>query len=317
MNSRLAYDDIMPQDASIRITLLTGPGAGREASFTQSPITFGRDPDNTLMLAESFVSRQHGQIEKIDGGWDLVNKSPNGTRVNRSNVTTKPRRLKSGDVVAIADTQLLRIAFGEDTGADAQANSAAAAAPAESGKQPLSKRTKLWIGLGVWWVGMLLALAFFMTLGDSGGGNVAPNAGKELSSDEIRAAIEAPPAAQVPNQTIARKRLTEARTLTGSLQSAPGNVFKAYAAYRDVLAFSGKDRFEDPLDELRYQDVTKRLTEEVIQRYQTAMNRYRGRQYDAAARDLAEITELYNDPGTLIFDNAQRHAITARDNANR
>ncbi len=309
----------MPKDdASIRITLLTGPGAGREATFTQSPITFGRDSGNTLMIAETFVSRQHGQIEKTDGDWMLVNQSPNGTKVNRANITTKPRKLRSGDVVAIADTQVLRVTLG-DAPADARDDDGgkAPASAATDGKQPLSKRTKLWIGLAAWWVGMLLILAFFITLNNGGGPGPEVNAGAELTSDQIRAAIEAPPRTQVPNQASARQWLSEARKLTGSLQSAPGNVYKAYEAYRNVLAFSGKDRLEDPLDELRYQDVTKRLTQEVIQRYQTAMNRFRGRQYDAAARDFSEITELYHEPGSLIFDNAQKHAIIARDNAKR
>src|SRR5690606_20680309 len=70
---RIVVVDVTP----IHVQLL-GPAAGpRKLSFDRSPVTFGRAPESDIVIADTAVSRQHGELQFIDGAWHLTNLSVN------------------------------------------------------------------------------------------------------------------------------------------------------------------------------------------------------------------------------------------------
>ncbi len=71
----------------------------------QTSVTLGRASENSIVLAESKISRQHAQLNWVDDGWEVVDlASSNGTFVNGERV--ERRRLKPGDDLQIGDCLL-------------------------------------------------------------------------------------------------------------------------------------------------------------------------------------------------------------------
>ena len=80
---------------------------GEEYELDAAPLTIGRGGQNDVMVeADEFASAQHVRIEpRRDGVWVHDLGSTNGTYVNGARID-RPRRLVSGDVVRIGETDL-------------------------------------------------------------------------------------------------------------------------------------------------------------------------------------------------------------------
>ncbi|MDI6105456.1 FHA domain-containing protein [Actinoplanes sp. NEAU-A12] len=77
-----------------------GPLAGRRFPFGETPLTFGRRPDNGVVLSGSCASRRHAEISRESDGYVLRDhNSSNGTLVNGRRVTA--RVLQPGDLITI------------------------------------------------------------------------------------------------------------------------------------------------------------------------------------------------------------------------
>jgi pSer/pThr/pTyr-binding forkhead associated (FHA) protein len=71
------------------------------------PLTVGRGDDNSVALrGDEFASAHHARLEALrDGVWLVDLGSTNGTLVNGAPIDGR-RRLRSGDVIRIGDTEL-------------------------------------------------------------------------------------------------------------------------------------------------------------------------------------------------------------------
>jgi len=91
------------------LVVLTSPALepGTERELDSSAVTLGRSSENDLVLeADEFASVQHARIEpRRDGVWLEDLESTNGTFVNGVKVT-RPRKLASGDVIRVGETDL-------------------------------------------------------------------------------------------------------------------------------------------------------------------------------------------------------------------
>jgi hypothetical protein len=71
-----------------------------------SEMTFGREPDNHVVLTDDSVSARHARIARKGGAWLLQDLgSTNGTRVNRRELSGTVK-LKSGDVIDLGRVTL-------------------------------------------------------------------------------------------------------------------------------------------------------------------------------------------------------------------
>jgi hypothetical protein len=227
----------------IQIQLLAGPGAGRRTSFTSSPITFGRDPDNALVVGETTASRKHGEIRSEGEDWVLVNLSPNGTRVNRRRVADKPQRLRNGDNVYLGDQLVFRV------GIEAPAP-AVKAGPAKNFKAPINKRARLWLWLSVYVAIMLLGLVFVRTLDFGGGPSKNVSRYPTLQPPEIEHVIDQRlPLGLDPDK--ARTSLEQATMKYFDV--ARVGYYSVYRAYLEALAYAGNPKsFVNSEDWLRF-----------------------------------------------------------------
>jgi pSer/pThr/pTyr-binding forkhead associated (FHA) protein len=80
---------------------------GTERELDSSAVILGRAPENDLVLdTDEFASVQHAKIEpRRDGVWVEDLESTNGTFVNGVKLT-RPRKLASGDVIRVGETDL-------------------------------------------------------------------------------------------------------------------------------------------------------------------------------------------------------------------
>jgi hypothetical protein len=82
---------------------LQGEQANRSFPIADTPITFGRSPDNTVVLASGRASRRHAEIRRTGAEYILSDLgSANGTFVNGQRLTA-PHSLRTGDTFQIGD----------------------------------------------------------------------------------------------------------------------------------------------------------------------------------------------------------------------
>ena len=92
-----------------RLVVVKSPAldAGSDVVLNSAPLTVGRGEQNDIELAaDEFASAEHARFEpRRDGVWVADVGSTNGTYVNGSRIQ-RPRKLASGDVVRIGETDL-------------------------------------------------------------------------------------------------------------------------------------------------------------------------------------------------------------------
>src|SRR5579872_6377445 len=119
----LSVTDIHSSDgrmARITIQVLEGFERGRVFGDLSTPITIGREEDNTIQLNDERVSRFHVKIQEDAGRVILTDlESTNGTRINGHPV--QMRVLQFGDQLSIGRSLLL---YGSPSEIDAQAHAA-------------------------------------------------------------------------------------------------------------------------------------------------------------------------------------------------
>lgn len=88
------------------IRVVDGPLTGMSLVLSGAPLTFGRAPDNTIVITDDFASSHHARILARDGAWMLEDLgSTNGTFVD-GNRLGAPVRLGIGTRITIGHTTL-------------------------------------------------------------------------------------------------------------------------------------------------------------------------------------------------------------------
>ncbi|WP_129633058.1 clostripain-related cysteine peptidase [Candidatus Oscillochloris fontis] len=86
----------------LQIVALSGPLAGRTFPLASGSLSFGRTPDNTIMISSPLASRRHAELRVEGGGYVLYDlNSSNGTLLNGQRVQVQ--RMRPGDVITIGD----------------------------------------------------------------------------------------------------------------------------------------------------------------------------------------------------------------------
>ncbi len=120
------------------------------------PLTIGRRADNTIVLPDSLVSRQHARIEwQADGPVLHDLGSTHGTYVNGRRVSG-PRSLQPGYVLRVGDT-ILQV--------EAVKQQASVPAPMPPVSPPAGPRTPGWLLIAGVTAGLVVALALLLAAG--------------------------------------------------------------------------------------------------------------------------------------------------------
>ena len=88
-----------------KLTFESGPFAGRIVALPNQTVTFGRAPDNDVVVGDAATSGRHGRIEVRGGAfWISDLGSTNGTLVNGEPVIE--RQLSHGDLIAVGQNTI-------------------------------------------------------------------------------------------------------------------------------------------------------------------------------------------------------------------
>lgn len=72
----------------IRLSVISGPDAGKRAAFATGPVSIGRGDGNAFGLRDGLVSQRHGEALLIDGAWHYRDlRSRHGTLVRLNDLT--------------------------------------------------------------------------------------------------------------------------------------------------------------------------------------------------------------------------------------
>ena len=318
----------------LQIHILAGPQAGARLQLNQSPVTFGRAGDCALILDLPVVSRLHGELQADEQGqWVLVNHSSNGTRVGRKKATKKPIALTDGVAITIGDTEVFRVHL---TPASAEDQADLADDVPKQPNQPaagagMKDRSKLWIGLGIWFALCIAAMIFFATLGGDDGNNNATTAGfyypgkeiEDMQGDEagvtaIRRLLAEPPVYQDPNASRYTSHLDRANQ---AANRGPSGLYEAYRQYQSAISYTNNrdTPFTDPNDVRRYDNILNELSQIIYDRYIYAYRAYHNNNYQDARETLDKLRMEYysnEDPNDPLANHIRKLRNAAHDRAN-
>ncbi len=93
-----------PDQRQLQLVVHAGPLAGKGYPIASSTLTFGRDPDNNIVLDDSEVSRHHAQLVREEDQIVLEDLgSTNGTRVNGKAIEGR-HVLQPADIISIGSS---------------------------------------------------------------------------------------------------------------------------------------------------------------------------------------------------------------------
>ncbi len=167
-----------------------------------------------------------------------------------------------------------------------------AKAAAKGEKPGLSRRAKLWVGIGVYLLVLLGLAVFFSTLRSDADGD-GPGALSAMDAAEIREEIREPLPPRPPEPARVREHLDIAAQELALEASEPDALYRAHVAYRVAASYAGEDGFADPLHQRQAFVVEDRLAEEVIAQYERGYNLLQARQYGPAADAFRKLLAIY------------------------
>lgn len=284
----------MPETPTIQVHILAGRSAGKRVLVSESPITFGRSVDNSILVDLPHVSREHAELRFEEGQWWLINRSPNGTQVGRKKIRNKPWKVTPGvaSTIAIGGEAICEITPQAVT-TPTDASVSQVAGPSDGGAaKGMSRRAKLWAGIGIYLLIMLGLAIFFSTLRSNEDADAAAPI-EAISPQSILDEIREPLPPRSPEPARMREYLDIADQEVALEGSEPDALFRAHAAYRVAAAYAGEGGFTDPVHERLAFVVEERLAEQVTTQYQRAYNLLQARQYEPAADGFRKLLAVY------------------------
>lgn len=304
-----------PIDAppALAVQLLLGRKPQDPVPMSDPPITFGRTADNRVVLTHPNVSRHHGEMAVQQGQWVLINCSPHGTKVNKTQVTDQPVVLSDGDVVCVGSVKLFRVQLRSGGAARAGAadhepdrteagqasdgpggsasRSIGADVDAEQARQ-VKKKKVIYTAIGVYLLLMLAAFVWLGSMGDTPEESVpAPEA---MSRQAISQAIAQLPQVHQADARLSQEHLAEANRQYELIGLEPDALYRAHHHYQLALAYSGEDRLTGQADR-RLLELQERLSEQMWSKYRQAFQMLKGGQYERAAKAFAALMRFYPD----------------------
>ncbi len=305
--------------STIQVQVMSGPTKGRRYAFEQSPVRFGREQDNQVMLATPHVSRQHGELIFDDGQWMIVNHSANGTLLNGKKVR-KPMRVQTGDIVSIGDEQMFRVVIQVDDMPPAELDDEPPAEGEGEGRSKGRSLIKNRLPLIVFLMScvVLMIMIAIASVQESGQGDGASlDDIDQLTAAQIEREIRTPPDVADRLPAAALEHLQDARQLGQRTDSSPDALYRAHRNYQLALAYSGRTTYEDNIDTLRADEIKRELIDKVTELYRTGYAQVRSRQYREGLETLNKLTTIYPDPNSIIHKNAEAQKRVANKQLNK
>ena len=162
----------------------------------------------------------------------------------------------------------------------------------------------------------MVAILVVMSGGPQNGGN--KNTGlTSLSEQSIRDEIEGE-LTRPNDDNKASEALAYARDQFQRRYQSSNGLYKTLYAFKEHLAYSGKDEFDDPQDQVKYDLVRKELTDKVIQLYNFSVAKVDHKEWAMAKQKFKELRELYpGDSKSRLARNVGRYIVLTKQHSPR
>ena len=296
----------------IQIHMLEGTHAGRARLFDEPQLAFGRTADNHIVIDIPEASRHHGALVLDTDHWTVVNNSPNGTTVNGKKLSKKNAAIKTGDQIGVGKTRF----FSVEIMTPHQPAPAAAQTGVTTERQATSGRSKLWIGIGIYFVVMLVGFVVLSQLaGDGPKNKLAP--APYLTPEQIEAEITAAMTLS-PSDRDAQEALKKALTQYQQVEVDIAARYNAYHQFKRADAFSQGSLFNDPNDAQAaknyrlYKNCERDLVDAITEQYRSGYNFLRAGQSEQAERAFRKLQAMYPNHSSDVYRNVTRQIKVAR-----
>ncbi len=311
--------------SQLQVEIAAGTESGRRVVLRPgAAVTFGRATGNTLVIDLPFISREHGELRWVasgkaegEGSWLLANKSPHGTFLDKKRVTRKPRAVVPPQTILVGEEPVLRVLAevegdanvypqprvegGQRPSGERREEADEAPPPQQAG---LTGRAKLWIGIGVYMT-LMLGAFLFVTL-NRGTTQARVDAPPDLTPTQIEAFVREPLPEALPSPRLVIEVLAEAEQ--HRRVASDRALVLAHRAYGRALSMTPGPVLDDALQQKHFEEVQKAVVQEVQRRYAEALAYSKAGAWESAAPAFRDLYEFYDDPGSPIFDNAQRQS---------
>ncbi|QQE12094.1 FHA domain-containing protein [Planctomycetota bacterium] len=277
----------------VKIHILIGPQAGRIFTLQQSPITFGRSIENTICMDLETLSRKHGEFVFADDGWQYINHSNNGTKLNKKRITTQPQPLDEHSSIAVGREKLFEfqvlshIAVEDMSSIEDFAND-----DQHEQKKSNSKRFKMYsiIG-GIYAAALLLLVIILSSLSTDDTLNQREQITK-ISATQIRLEITDEYQKQIPDRRQVHALLGEAKEYIALRDSDVNAPFEAMRVLHKAKAYTKDRSFEDPMYNRLLHDLQDEMINRLVEDMDRASTLLISRKYHDAI-DMYEKIERY------------------------
>lgn len=258
MSQTIVFTDHQKLLPPLELVWILGPEKGKRFALLGGRQTFGRSPDNDVVLPDPTISNHHGVLVYADKGGAIFYDTASRNGISRDGKKAPMISLKIGQQIQIGKVYLKLIRAGQEIDA--------AQPPKKGMALSLSWKNKnSWASLGIALV-ILMGVTFFLTLragsapaafnDDSSIPPPAPAANvRRIPPASRRAAAGAPPQRRMKREVASHDRgvggpsgFVEASQLTEQAKSAfeGGQLQEAYLGWKKVLE---KDPFNQTAQE--------------------------------------------------------------------
>lgn len=244
----------------------------------------------------------------------LINHSSNGCTVNGRKIKKdKPHVLRSGDVIGVGKTTLFAVEFMEPeapaVGSGAELTEPEAKAVAEA--RARTAKARLWIGVGSFWVLVLLIIIIAQMLGGPEKGTKETNDDKAMTESQIMSMLRQP-LKRTPEEAQALRNLAKAESGYRAISGNPraDALYRIHYDYKQALAFFGAKSFNDIKKnevQIRYTNVESMLAKKIWRKYSRGHERMLMSEYEDAKRDFNGVQDMYPESQSLIHDRIHAH----------
>jgi len=305
----------------IDIHLLDGTHAGAGRTLQGDRLTFGRTPDNAIVIDVPHVSRRHGGLEYREGQWHVISVSPNGTTVNGRAIAEKtPHPLNDGDTIGVGKRKLFTVGLRGEGG---QAGTAAGSAmqphdapepahgmdvpstgdpidtPPDRSAKARKRKSALYIGIGVYVV-LTLVGGYILSQMMTGGADAQAGPPEPMSEREIERIIEQP--IDMRTSDVRKERfLQDARRAAARRDANPTALWEAYINYKRAVAAAEDGRLGDPVAERAFDTIEREMIDKVQQMHKDAYALIRAGRFEDARASLDRLTrEVYQNQNSRL-----------------
>lgn len=298
-----------PAPPALEVSIMSGPAAGTLVRFQEAPVSFGRDASHPLHIDLPTISRDHGYFDLQNGQWVVVNRSPNGLKLNRKTVNKRPAVLPHDGQIIIGDAPVLTFRLrdrGATTAGDLMTPMASTTSPGDApyaDGDPMHRpgkritRAHLLMGVVGFWV-VLFALLIVLQPGsdadtDATGRPALPVT--RLTDAQLVAHAHTQSQPQANNDVLAEQFMAQAQEFYALRDVRPDAAYRAMDAYRNAASYLPGNTLPDPLLQRRHLDLQQQLSDDVTRRYRDIMGKLDSRRYAAAALAIDDLLDRFPD----------------------